>query len=928
MSGLFRSSRLGSNYMLQDNISKSGFTTDTTTWQSLCITLRLMALACVCVTSTSYGQLFDPLDTHPPRWFLGRSDCEARVSQQTHLVRGGVSGGSCESIHFTAVNGSEAQLIYPIEPVLPIDDLTARVKVMSAKPGASIGFRIRFPYIRDPSTRKAVAVTVYGATYQSPGEFASIGVGLIEKPLRLKYVALRSEYGQRVDLGDPYVDAVVINAYSGPGTTAIRLDELRVDGMLALGQEKIPSEMNRGGASGTTQPALDAPVEKGPVFQPGQVMRILQYNGEPLRWVRSLGFDAILIPSFPSADLLRDAIQSRVTVYAAPPEVINPEIESLLDPIAGWYVGSAQVLDQARVDQTQRDVRRLRSFPPRWQRPLVGTPVEAWSQYSSLLDAVIQDLPPRERGLNASEELEQAGARLDSVGNQRPAAISLASMPPERLLSQNDAIADTIGAPRPESYYWHSMWLQAMRSLEATPSAVLFRSARSLSSGQPLDAQRAMAVSYTNRMIAMVSPWVATAAKKSPPIVQNGSYRCCRLSNEDADLLVLTSTATRGAEVLGGDGETLQLQLTPSDATRTFWRLTHFTAERISPEVTEAGSKLQIVSPDVVEVIVSSSDVKVGSKVAASAGQFLRQASLDRWQLVSDAVARCESRWIAATSMNRIPRQKVSNLVQAASRTMRDAEPMFRSGDFGSTLRMARRADAWLLRSEWQLSELLMPDWPNAASSPPVMMGASELQVFWRPLMDEQGWGRDRLTSGSMDELEFFGAGRWSVGKRLTERAEAMVNRAEAGTFAGPGALRASVISLQDDPLPGGYEGTVVQIKSPSIRLAAGTAFRIDAWVKTIGFGGAHQGVLVYDSILGPELGVLMRNAPTWTPVRLYRQADVDGEVRVMFELLGAGEVMVDEVQFRIWEPSTENRLPFRALDTPSSSMESFPVER
>jgi hypothetical protein len=897
-------------------MTKSGYESDATTWQSLRVSVRLMAIASVCITSSCFSQLFDPLDTHPPRWFLDESDCEARLTQQTHLIDGGVSGGACESVHFIAGNGSEAQLVYPIEPVLPIDDLTANVKVMSAKPGASIGFRVRFPYVRDPVTKKAVSVIIYGASYQSPGEFASIGIGLIEKPLRLKYVALRSEYGLRVDLADPYVDAVVINAYSGPGQTAIRLDELRVDGMLSVGREKLDTAMRgeRGVSQGDKSFAenLDARMQ---VFPTGQVTRILQYNGEPLRWVRSLGFDAILCREFPSADLLREAIQSRLVIYSEPPEILSSEVESLLEPIAGWYLGRTQVLDEAMLEQTEKAVRRLRSFPPRWNRPIVGAPVESWRRYAPLLDGVIQDLPPRERSLNAYEELDEVNNRLGPLGDRVVRAVGLMSMPPDRLLIQNDTIADSIGAPRPESFHWHAMWLQAMRSLESIPSAIVFRSTRSLASGQPLDAQRAMAISYVNRMIAMIAPWVASASNATPPVVQHGSYRCCRLSTETSDLLILTSTATRGTEVLGGDGESIELQLTPSDATKSVWRLTHFSAERMSPEVTEGGSKLEIVSPDVVEVLCLSSDTKVGGQVSASAAQFARQATMDRWQLVNESLVRSESRWVAATSMNLVPEDRVSNLVQAAQRTMVDAEPMFRSGDLGSTLRMARRADAWLLRSGWQLSEILMPDWPNLASSPPVVMGASELQVFWRSLMQDQGWGRNRLTSGSMDEIEFFGEGRWTVGKRLTERAESKVNRATLGTFAGPGALRASVVSLRDDPLPGGYEGTVLQLKSPSVRLDAGTAFRIDAWVKTIGFGGPHQGVLVYDTVLGPELGVLVRNAPTWTPVRLYRQAETEGEVQVMFELLGAGEVMIDEVELRIWEPRSGNNLPLQPLD-------------
>lgn len=924
--------------------------TDKTTWQALRLALWMMAIACFCIESTLYGQLYDSLDTHPPRWFLGSSDCDARITEQKHLLEGGVGGGACEVIKFTAGNGSEAQLIYPIEPVLPLDDLTATLNVMSAKPGASIGFRVRYPYLRDPTTKKAVAVTVYGATYQSPGEFASVGVGLIEKPLRLKRVALRSEYGLKVDLGDPYVDAVVVNAFSGSGATAIRLDNLRVDGMLPIGRELTAGVMDRvSGSAASSNPTATTSganrsgsegignsvgsnssggnpgdwstksLDEAAVFPSGQVIRVLQYNGEPLRWVRSLGFDAIMTRTPPNAELLREAIQTRMRLYASPPEQLDPALESLLDPVIGWYVGGTEVLDEAMVSDVAKTVRRLRLLPPRWQRPLLASPAESWRTYAPLFDGLVQDLPPRERSLNAQDEVLEVTRRLEQVGDRVGHAVGLMSMPPETLLRQNDAIAEAIGIPKPSSYHWHSMWVQAMRSLESLPRAIVYRSSRTLASGQPMDTQRAMAISYVNRMIAMISPWIATAAKASPPVLSNGAYRCCRLSNEQADLLIMTSTASRGTEVLGGDGESIELQLTPADATKTVWRLTHFSAERISPVLTETGPKIEIVSPDVVEVVCLSSDPGVGGLLAKSAGQFLRQATVDRWQLASDAVERSASQWVAATSMNRVLNQDgapggISRFVDVAERTLRDAEPLFRSGDLGSAIRMARRADAWILRSDWQLAENLMPDWPNPTSCPPVMMGAEEVQVFWRPLMDDRGWGRNRLTTGSMDELQFFGEGRWTVGKRLTDRAESSVMRETLGTFAGPGALRASVTSLHDDPLPGGYEGTVLQIKSPTVRLKAGTAVRIDAWIKTIGFGAPHQGVLVYETISGPELGLLLNNCPTWTPVRLYRQAEQDGEVRVLFELLGAGELMVDEVELRVWEPTVGTDLPLTPI--------------
>ena len=84
--------------------------------------------------------------------------------------------------------------------------------------------------------------------------------------------------------------------------------------------------------------------------------------------------------------------------------------------------------------------------------------------------------------------------------------------------------------------------------------------------------------------------------------------------------------------------------------------------------------------------------------------------------------------------------------------------------------------------------------------------------------------------------------------------------------------------------------------------------------VRTLGFGRPHQGVLVYDTIGGQEMGVLIRGRADWTPVRLYRQAVVDSEVSVMFELIGAGEATMDDVQLRIWEPERPRVLPLRPI--------------
>jgi hypothetical protein len=856
------------------------------------------------------AQIHDALDTHPPRWHLSESDCQARVIDQGHLATGGIEEGSCETVTLVAGHGTEALLIYPIEPVLPIDDLRANVSLRSAKEGARIGLRVRYPFLRDRETRQAVSVVIYGASYKSPGEFASIGVGLIEKPLRMKNVALRNEHGSGADLSDPYVDGIVVNAYGGPGTVSIRLDELRIDGLVP-----VDAGVVTGNARSDDRPQGSIELRRGSerpaddryrtAFPTGEIIRILQHNGEPLSWVRSLGFDAVLLSQPPDAAILSEAIRSRVSVYAPPPSSPDPSLESMLAPVAGWYIGSGQAMDSRHVKQTTEASKRLRGWPKRWRRPIIGAPSETWRHYAALLDGIIDDLPPRVRGLQADEEVAQMVAMRRQIGDRVETAVGVQSMPPTSLVMQCENIADAIGAPRSSGFRWHSMWLQTMRSLETTPSAILFRSTRSLASGSPLDSQRSMALSYVNRMIATISPWIAPATPASPPVVTGAPYQAARLTNEETELFILTSAAARGSEVLSGDGAVIDIHLTPADATKIAWRLTHFSAERLQTQITETGAHLQIVSPDAAEIIVLSGNPTVGGELSQSAKRFARQAALDRWQLATELVQRTADNWTAASASRAARQSAPSGLIDAARRTINDAESIYRSGDTGETLRMARRADAWALRSQWQLAESLMPDWPNPTSCPPIDSGAPEVQIMWRGLMTDRGWGVNRLNSGGLDEVNMIGPGRWNVGQRMTGRAHSEVSHITRGAIRG-GALQATVTPLTDEGLPGGYEGTVIQVRSPSVRVPAGKAIRIEAMVRTVGFGGPHQGVLVYDTIGGQEGGVLVRGRSDWVPVRLYRQSPGESEVSVMFELIGAGEATIDEVQLRLWEPVDE----------------------
>ncbi len=898
--------------------------------------------------SVAEGQLVDSLDAYPPRWQLASSDCEAIVTGHGNDPSGGLGGTGCERLTLRCGHGTEALLEYRIEPTRVIDELNATVYLKSAHTGQSIGFRVRFPFLTDPASGRPLSVVIVGANYREAGSWQRIGIGAIAQALRVKTYALRREYGGDADLSNPFVDAIVINAYVGPGESTLRLDQLVVDSMVAVTSMK--SLAAEGGRDAVTRPQrfdtakfgtakydagrLDTgPIDSGPIdaatsprpsrrtttrspFPGGTITRILQHNGEPLDWIRSLGFDAVLLSQPPDQAILNAASRAGIKLYAPPPSEPDRRSDALLDPLAGYYLGTS--LPASRLATTAAEADRISRWPEAWRRPVLVAPAEAVRDFAVFSDAVVHDIPPTVRGLSPDEEVAAIAARVDRSGPTATGVIGIQTEVPVSLRRQLDSISAAIGAPRGNDLFWHALWLQVARSLESTPRAILFRSESSLTSGTARAQQRSLALSYINRYLESIGGLVAEGVGGSPLTTSGPPFRGGRIDFPGGQLLVLTTQAGHRGLTLAGDGGTLRVTLPPGDAGKTAWRLTHFTAERVGISTTSQGVSLELISPDVVETIVLSSDTSMGGRLAGSLKKLATRAATDRWQLGDEATTQVSEDWQAAT-VSRIAADSSTarGLLGAARGSLRDAEPALRGGDPGAALRMTRRSDAWMLKARWQLQSALSPDGKldSAISCPPLLTaGGLPAQILWWPLMSDAGWGDNLLVAGSLDSPELLGDAGWIVGKRPDSAWVATTDTRIVTTSAG-GHLLASVVTPTGQPLPGGYEGTALQIRSPSIRCGEKLPLRIDAKVRTLGFGGPDQGVLVYDSIGGPELGVLVKNASQWQSIRLYRQTPAEAELTVIFELIGAGEVAIDEVTVRTWSARAAEPIPMRQLD-------------
>ena len=1007
--------------------------------------------------STAVAQLIDPMDSYPPRWLVAENDCDARVIDHSCRPDGGHDDGPCETMQLRIGDGTTLRLVYPIEPTEPLEDLVATLRLWSDREGVTVGFRVRFPHFLDPINRRPMSVHLRGAEHDGQSRWQKLGIGRIGKSLQRARMSVRQEHGAAIDLDDAYVDGVFLDAYVGVGKMTVRLDDLRVEGMvpmnLADGSAGVDASADQGSAdqrsgnqrsgatAGRLRPSLDpGSSNRGSAgaqansdrdeqlpFPSDRLTRILQHRGEPLAWVRTLGFDAIWLDRACDAAILSEATRAGLGVYCPMPTSIDAGMRPLLDPVRAWVVtpdsvvqtmrdhsasaaDTASDLDERHLPQFIEAVKRLRSVPSAWRRPLIAGPVEASGRYARHLDAVIHWLPPPNRGLHPSEEFEETRRVSQSVSGRCQLVLGVPPAVDPATIRQCQSIAASVGMPTSSWWPWHMTHSQTIRNLGAGPQAILFRSDTSLAT--PDQSVRAAAAGLTNRLVAGLEPALVTidrslaAWRPSSVYVSGPTEYFATEVPVSGGRLHLVSAIGRGNRSFGGDGTEVSIPLAAEDSS-VLYRLSDFAAASASVERRENRRFGVCLAPDVAEVFLAVTDSRVAGRMGGSLARFRDQAAIHRWTLASAALQQTRADYQLAASIDVLSNPQPS-LLAAADATMQSGQTAFDGGDPTSTFRVTRRADAWTLRCRHRLAEAIenlatrqpiwrsvksssaasfLADQPSGASdrlnpaslanrsvlsSPPVDADQLDLACVWAakwqsgpggvPASNARGGtpiaagpsggyrlSPNLLAGGGLNQRRTISPQVWSFGRRMTDEFTHEVRHVVDPSLLGGGAIAASAFARRDSmakpagPLNqistdhrglgllasvdarrgGGYGSTVMQIRSADVELADRSVMEASLWIRTVGFEGPDRGVLVYETSAGPSCGRLIRTAGNWRSVRLRRQIVAPEPVALVVELIGSGEVMVDEFAIRRLQADTKPSL--RPLLRPLSSASASP---
>lgn len=471
------------------------------------------------------------------RTVLARGDANVRVDEKEHDIStlSFKSQPSSEHIQLAmeAGTGDTAFVNYtydtPPAPVSPL--LSASVWVKATRPGTQLRARVVFPKEPDAARPEAfLTMTIAGKSYEKARAWEKLTLddvpGLVGKHLP----ALQARLARNINTADAYIDKLILNVYSGPGTVDVWVDDLDIGPVKEVKPEGgVPVVPAKNGKSDPPVARIRQVQQRG-----GQLLvegkpyffRAIRYTGTPLHVLRAAGFDTLwlshdtgnevieeanregwfVIPSAPRHEFAANGVPANLTAFD------NFRLKFSNTDVLFWDLGGSLTDEQQRgIYKTVEDVRRGDR-----KRPIGGDLWDGFGTYSQFLDVVGAHRWPLFTSLELTRYREWLTQRRE-LTNGRPVfwtwvqnhvpdwyQANLMSRPVEKGTNLEQVFNDPVG-PHPEQ-----VRQLAYLSIASGARGLGFWSDRSLADAQQ-GRDRLQGIALLNAELDLISPVLMSA---------------------------------------------------------------------------------------------------------------------------------------------------------------------------------------------------------------------------------------------------------------------------------------------------------------------------------------------------------------------------------------------------------------------------------
>jgi hypothetical protein len=880
---------------------------------AFCILRALMA--CLLLGGTASAQLRDSFEGPDLTWNISKeADCGVRILTHERSFREAHSGQRAEHFRLTVGQGTFLPLVHPIGRAPLIQEFRPRLFVKADRPSLQLMARAVFPRNIDRGSGQPITTLLRGDMYTDVGQWQQLAIRDTSRLLEQEARQLRTRFGSDIDSREAYVDLILLNAYSAPGTIDLSIDDLEIDGYINLDSSTGP-QVVRHGAEGGSGPGIPPPAAAAATVNGSLLMvrgrpfmpRVAQYKGEPFEWLRSLGFNTVKLSSSPSPAELKEAQRLGLWLIAPPPYGDQPSPDIGYDPVIAWSLGSR--LTDRDLLGTRELATEIRAFDSQRDRPLLAGADANLSQYSRLATMLLFERP----SLGNTREL--ADSRQWLLGRSRlarPGIPELATIETQRSpLLAEQLLLFSRGAPFDEDVDPEQLRLATYQAISAGMRGFIFASEQPLAIDTASRALRTDAIRLINMELKLLEPWIAGGQLGDEMAAGDGSLQVSTLATDRSRLLILTQHASAQQFALGPPPRNTVSVVVPGVGVSDQAFLVSLAGlKKLNISHSGSGARIVLDNAPHAAAIVITQDHLAMHHLHRTLDEFKKggEACHLRHSVASRSLAHAVEVDQKLTEL-RHPLPSALATIQEAQAALQQALKLLETNDqerCHEATTKAERAIARLRRGHWEQTTAVFP---SPASSPCVAQFTT-LPLHWTVAdrISRGSWGVNVQAGGDMESLDQMLKAGWQQQRLATDEGGSNISTdlslSLSDPHSGRTALRLQAWAGDAKRAPQAVERPPIWVTSSPVPVRQGQIVRIHGWANVPRrLNASNEGLLIFDSLAGSDLGDRIRLTQGWREFKLYRAVAQNGELTVTFALTGLGEASIDDLAISILEP-------------------------
>jgi hypothetical protein len=661
--------------------------------------------------------------------------------------------------------------------------------------------------------------------------------------------------------------------------------------------------------------------------------RIIQSQGEPLAWLKELGFNTVRVPSPPTPQLLEEARQLGMWLIAPPPEGEQqmsgnplpvgegghalPEIGPMYERVLAWHLGTG--LAARELSRVMETTKRIRAADRRVNRPLLCDAEEELFNYSSH----VQVLSAHRFPLGSDLELIDYGSwlkerpRLARPG--KPLWTIIQTEPAPEIVAQAAAITG-MGGGEP-TIDADSLRLAVYQAFAAGVRGLEFASSSRLDAADNTTRIRALSLALLNMELELLEPWGAAGSLAMPISSRDPNLRGVVIAAEQTRMVV-AMRCPKGSQYVAQPAPMqaagASFVVTGVPESHDVYELTLAGMRRLRRDRITGGTSIAIEDfPLTALALISSDPLVVKTMTDRVKAMTPRAVKLQR-ELAAAMLAETEAVQQRLASQTQLPPATAS--LNAGRTALARADQLLAQGNLPDAYFAARNATVSPAR--WRREV-----WNRTASSlgSPV---ASPLAASFTTLPDHLNFAaslagtpaaNNLLVGGEFEDLQgMLGAG-WRNFEHPQQQIKTTVELSPHAPFADRFCLRLQALPEKAEAPPALVESPPLWVTSAPVQVEAGDVICIRGQARVTGkVSGSVDGLMIIDSLGGPPLAERIDATEGWREFVMYRAAPQRGSITITFALTGIGEASLDNVSIRLVRRGDGQRIIEQARTYPA----------